>query len=235
MSPPRPRPLATVGRLLRRRLRELKRSPEELAEAVELPFEYIDALLTGARQPPRPARTDVYERMTSFLRLGRRELAACVEAERADTAPTRKSGPRVPVRRLLLALCEPSTAAELERRRARRGSAEITGLSHRLLDVTQGAVRRALDDHIGLRLAAAAHGNTYAAMRLRVLDFLDATPSTLTVSALTEFVRPRIARWDVELKTGVMRVVLRPWERGSPQQKGRAPSLPAVRGVDAVT
>ncbi len=234
MSSPRPRPPATVGELLRRRMRELKRSSEELAQAVEVPIEYIDALLAGVRKPPRPARTDVYERMTTFLRLGRRDLAACVQAERADTEPTRNSGPRVPVRRLLLALCEPTTAAQLERRRTRSGSAEIAGLIHRLLDVTQGAVRRVLDDHIGLRLAAAARGNTYAAMRLRVLDFLDATPSTLTVSALTEFVRPRIALWDVELKTGVMRVVLRPWERGSPSQKGRAPSLAAVREGDAV-
>lgn len=227
-SPPPSKPATTVGALLRRRMQELKRTPEELAEAIEVPTEYVDALLAGARQAPRPGRTDVYERMTSFLSLGRRDLAACLEAEQAEMAPTKLAGPAAPVRRLLLELCEPTTAAELEKRRARSGGAEITGLVSRLLDVTQGAVRRVLDDHIGLRLAAAARGSTYVAMRLRVLDFLDATPSTLTVSSLTEFLRPRIALWDVELKTGVMRIVLRPWERGVRPQSGRAPSVAAV-------
>src|SRR2546426_8059967 len=40
-SPPSKLPV-TVGELLRRRLREMKRSPEELAQAVEVPTEYIE-------------------------------------------------------------------------------------------------------------------------------------------------------------------------------------------------
>ena len=224
-SPPSKLPV-TVGELLRRRLREMKRSPEELAQAVEVPTEYIDDLIAGYREAPLPGRTDVYERMTSFLRLGRRDLAACTRAERASAAPAGPSGPRGEVRRLLLALCEPGTAQELERRRSRGGSAELVDLFRRLLDVAQGAVRRVLDDHIGLRVAAAARGSSYVAMRLKVLDFLDATPGTLTASALTEFLQPRIARWDVELETGVIRVVLRPWERSPSPPKGRAASSP---------
>ena len=58
-------------------------------------------------------------------------------------------------------------------------------------------------------------------MRFQVLDFLDATPSTLTPSALNEFLAPHIARWDVELKTDVLRVVLRTSDRRRPP-KGRA-------------
>ena len=49
-------------------------------------------------------------------------------------------------------------------------------------------------------------------MRLRVLEFLDATPDTVTLDHLAEFVQPRIARWDVDLPTGVLRVVLRAQE-----------------------
>jgi hypothetical protein len=206
----------------------MKRSAEELAEAVEVPTEYIDDLIAGSREPPLPGRTDVYERITSFLRLGRRDLSACLPAERAGAGAAGPSAPGTQVRRLLLALCAPATAQELERRRARRGSAELVDLIRRLLDVTQGAVRRVLDDHIGLRLAAAERGSSYVAMRLKVLDFLDATPGTLTVGALTEFLQPRIALWDVELETGVMRVVLRPWERSARPASGRVPLSPVT-------
>lgn len=206
-SPPKPRD--TVAALLRRRLREIKRSPEELAEAVEVPARYIDDLMSGSRRPPLPGRTDIYEKMTSFLRLGRNDVVACAHAERAS-AGGKASGPGSNVRGLLLELCEPKTARQLERRRARHGGTELVGLIQRLLDVVQGAVRRALDDQIGLRLQAAERGSTYVDMRFRILEFLDVTPDTLTAEDLSEFLHPRIARWDVDLETGVLRVVMRP-------------------------
>ena len=198
-----------MGELLRRRLRETERSSKELAEAVQLPTEYIDDLIAGRRRPPLPGRTDLYERMTSFLRLSRNDLALCASAERADTAPTRTSGPKANVRRMLLALCEPATARELEERRAQHGSAELVDFIKRLIQVTQGAVRRMPGDRTGLRLAAERSGGSYVAMRLRVPEFLEATPETLTVDDLTRFLRPRVALWDADLQTGVLRVVLR--------------------------
>ena len=90
-STPASRP-ATLGQLLRQRLREMSRSPEQLAEALQVPTAYVNELITGARRPPLPGRTDVYEKMTSFLRLGRNELASYARAEREDDPPT----PRAP-------------------------------------------------------------------------------------------------------------------------------------------
>jgi len=220
------KPPGTVGELVRRRLHEIGRSPEQLAEAVAVPIEYIEDLIDGSRQPPVPGRTDIYERLTSFLRLRRRDLEAFVNADLADAPAPRAASLGTEVRHLLLALCDPDTARELEKRRAQSGGAELVGLISRLLDVVQGAARRILDDQVGLQLAAKASGTTYVAMRLRVLDFLEATPGTLTASALTEFLKPRIVRWDVELKTGVMRVVLRPWDRAA-----RRPAPQAQRRV----
>ncbi|MBI4500528.1 MAG: hypothetical protein HY700_05145, partial [Gemmatimonadetes bacterium] len=46
-----------VSELLRERLKETKRSAAELAEAVEVPEEYIDQLIAGRRRPPLPSRT----------------------------------------------------------------------------------------------------------------------------------------------------------------------------------
>ena len=55
-----------------------------------------------------------------------------------------------------------------------------------------------------------------------MLEFLDATPDTLTTDDLTEFVQPRIARWDVNLETGVLWVAMRGHE---PRERARrAPS-----------
>lgn len=208
-SLPESKRAGTIADLLRRRLREIGRSPHELAEAVQVPAEYIDDLMAGSRRPPLPARTDIYQKMTTFLRVGRNDVIACARAERA-AAPSGPADPGTRVRTQLLALCAPVTARALERRRVRSGSAELADLFQRLLDVTQGSVRRTLDDQIGLRLAAAERGSTYLAMRFRVLEFLDVTADALSAQDLREFVQTRIASWDVDIETGVLRVVLRP-------------------------
>jgi len=204
----------SLGELLHRRLRELGCSPAELAAAVAVPEQYIDDLISGSRRPPRPSRTDIYPKMTAFLRLGRTEIVACADAERSGAAPAVISGPDALVRARLLALCAPETARKLERRKARGGAggAELVGYFQRLLDVAQGAVRRMLDDQIGLRALATARGSSYEAMRLRVLEFLDTTVDGLTTEDLVEFLQPRITSWDVDLETGVFRVVLRAHE-----------------------
>ena len=67
-------------------------------------------------------------------------------------------------------------------------------------------------------------GGRKVVLRLKVLEFLDVTADTLTTDHFAEFVRPRIARWDVDLETGVLRVSLRSQE---PRQRPRAPRAPA--------
>jgi hypothetical protein len=206
---PRPRRIVKVGDLLRERLRETKRTSRELAEAAEVPTEYVDELMSGRRRPPLPSRTDIYDKMSRFLGLGRGDLAECASVERAGMANgSRTNGGNW---KLLLVSCEPATARELERR-AKRGEAEALDLVERLLGIAQGSVRRSLDDQIALRVSAAQRGLTYVALRLRVLEFLDATLETLTEADIADFVRPRIERWDVDLETGVLRVVLRAQE-----------------------
>jgi plasmid maintenance system antidote protein VapI len=216
---PQLKELVPVGDLLKRRLKETGKTPTELAEAVEVPEEYIADLISRRRRPPLPGRTDVYDRMTRFLGLGRNDLAACASAERAKARES-DSGPDIEIRKALLELCEPVTAKELDRR-GRKNSAEMFDLIQRLLGVVQSSVRRILDDPIALRLAAARNGGTYAEMRLAVLEFLDTTPDTLKPNDLTNYVLPRIERWDVDLTTGVLKVVLK--TQYVPEQSQRSP------------
>jgi hypothetical protein len=227
-----PKKPVRVGELIRKRLQEIKKSTAELAEAVHVPVEYIDDIIHGRRRAPSPGRTDLYERATPFLRLGRNDLATAAQTELAGEK--RGRGPKAAVSRQLLSMCEPKTAAELERRKAEKGGAELEDLSRRLLDVTQVAVRRVLYDQTGMRIAAAHSGSTYLAMRLSVLDFLDATPESLTLQQVEEYVRPRVDFWDMDLETGVLRVVMRAQDQRDsqgrrPAGRARADSAPWTR------
>ncbi|MBI1966968.1 MAG: helix-turn-helix transcriptional regulator [Gemmatimonadetes bacterium] len=209
-----------VSQLMRKRLKELQRTPRELAEAVQVPETYIADLLAGRRRPPAPGRTDVYDRMTKFLRLHRNDLPTCARAEReGDMGGHRR--PDVKVRDLLLQLCDPAKARVVNRRLASKKDSvafEIL-IAQRLLEVAQGFVRRQLDDEVGIRVAANREGCSYLEMRMRLIDFLDVTPESLTVTDHEVFVRPRIATWDIDFETHAMRIVLRSHEPEPRQQR----------------
>ena len=198
-----------LAALVRRRLKEIKRSAADLADAIDLPHPFVDDLLDGTRPPPRPGRSDIYPKMTAFLRLARNQVIAVAQAERDAPGRARDPGAAAGTRELLLALCEPKTARLLERRARRDGAVALTDLCQRLLEVAQGTVLRLLDDQVALRLAAAERSISYAEMRLRVIEFLDTTVYTVGEADVNAYLRPCIGQWDVDLDTGVLRVVLR--------------------------
>lgn len=209
-----------VSELISRRLKELQRTPGELAEAVQVPESYITDLLAGRRRLPVLGRTDVYDRMTKFLRLPRNELSTSARAEpAAAVGPNRR--PDQKVKKLLLELCEPNRARTLSRRLAdRKGNPALEMLiAQRLLEVAQGFVRRQLDDEVGVRVAANREGCTHSEMRMRLIDFLDVTADSLTVTDHEVYVRPRIASWDIDLETHAMKIVLRSREPEPRQQR----------------
>jgi transcriptional regulator with XRE-family HTH domain len=207
-----------VGQLVRRRLKELKRTPRELAEALQVTERYIAELVSGRRLPPAPSRADVYAPMTKFLRLHRNDLPTCARAEREGEGPSkRRPSPRV--REMLLELSHPDRTRALSRRLLqRRGPALDALVAHRLLEVAQGFVRRQLDDEVGIRVAASRDGCTYLELRMKLLEFLDRTPSSLTPADVEDFIRPRIGTWDIDFETQTMRIVLRAQEV-APRQK----------------
>ncbi len=215
-----------VRRLLAKRLKELEQTSQALAEAAEVPIEYIDELLAGKRPPPLPGRSDIYDRMGSFLKVAVVDFDACATFERGDPSKSKRRMPKPAIRAALLDLCDPKTVQKLEARRAKHGPAELVGFIQRVLDVVQRTVRRSLADRMGLRLQARHVGKTYETARLEVLDFLDTTAATLTAAEVSKFVLPRIARWDVDLETGVLRVVMQGQE---PAARGPKPVHQADR------
>ncbi len=208
-----------VRRLLAKRLAELEQTSQALAEAAEVPIEYIDDLMAGNRPPPLPGRSDIYDRMASFLKVALSDLESCATFERGDPSAAKPRAPKPAIRRVLLDLCDPKTAQQLEARRAKQGPAELVGFIQRVLGVVQREVRRSLTDRVGLRLGARLSDKTYEVVRLEVLEFLDKTAATLTAAEVSKFVKPRIAQWDVDIDTGVLHVVM----QGQEPAGGRGP------------
>jgi hypothetical protein len=223
---PQTAPTQPVGVLLKRRLKQLEKTSAELAEAVQLPLEYIEALIDGTRRPPQPGWTDLYDRMTQYLKFGRNDLAAAAVAERAALAQApRRADPRV--RELMLALCEPGTAASFQPKPGKPHAADA--MAQRLLEVVQASVRH---DTLAYR-ATMRPGRNHVTMRGRVFEFLDATIDLLNVSDFEEFVRPRVASWDVDRDSGVLRVIFSGREQrpAGPPTTTRPPGAPTAAPI----
>ncbi len=199
--------LVTIGQMVKKRLKELESSPEDLAAAIDIPVAYVEDLMAGRRTPPAPGRTDIYAGMTTFLKLARNELATIAEEEREAVAATKPKAIKADVVRALLALCEPETAKDLAKRAKRAGGVEFWTIVQRLLDATRGMIRRSLNDHAALRTTAGRSAVPYSALRMQILDFLEVTPSTLTTEDVAKFLKPYVAKWDFDRETGIMRVV----------------------------
>src|SRR5947209_8621272 len=142
--------------------------------------------------------------------LHRNDLPTCAKAEREGETKSRRR-PNPEIRDQFLALClDPARARVLARRLGRKDGVTLERvIVGRLLEVAQGFVRRQLDDDVGIRIAASRDGCTYLEMRMKLMEFLDATPEGLTPDDAEEFVRPRIAAWEIDLDTHAMRIVLR--------------------------
>src|SRR5256712_7351615 len=125
---------------MRGRRGERRRARGGPAGGVQLWEPCIADLRAGRRRRAAPGRTDVYDRMTKFLRLHRNDLPTCARAER-ESLGSRRRRLHPTVRRALLELCEPVKARALARRLANtRGAALELLIASRLLEVAQGFV-----------------------------------------------------------------------------------------------
>ena len=73
-----------VSLLIRHRLNELELDQKDLAAAAQVTESYISQLLTRKKVPPAPGRTDLYDRMSEFLRLPAGELSKLADVQRQE-------------------------------------------------------------------------------------------------------------------------------------------------------
>jgi len=198
---------------IRHRLSELKTEQTDLAAAAQVTDSYISQLLTGKKAPPAPERTDIYDRMETFLRLPAGTLATLADLQRTDALKKKLADPPSPlfkeVRELILRKCEPNKEHSIRALFEKEPYGALERLvTQKLLDVVKRVTKEEWDDENWLRLVARLTERSYEQMRVSVLEFLETDIFNVSVENCVTFLDPLIESWDIDLATFGMEIVL---------------------------
>ena len=199
--------------LIRHRLSELGTEQRALAEATEVTESYISQLLSGRKAPPAPGRTDIYERMETFLELPAGKLAMLADLHRKDVLKRTFADPPPPlfneVRELILRKCEPRNAQAIRAIFEKEPFGALERLvTQKLLDVVKRVTREELTDENWLRMVARLTERSYTQVRVIVLEFLETDVLNVSTANCITFLDPLIESWDIDLATFGMEIVL---------------------------
>lgn len=199
--------------LIRYRLKELGIEQRALAEAAQVTESYISQLLTGRKAPPAPERTDIYERMETFLSLPAGKLAMLADLQRKDGLKRKLADPPAPlfkeVRELILRKCEPGNAQAIRAMFEKEPFGALERLvTQKLLDVVQRVTREELNDENWLRRVARLTDRNYTQVRVIVLEFLETDLFNVSAENCMTFLDPLVESWDIDLTSFRMEVVL---------------------------
>ena len=213
-----------VCTVIKARLQELGLEQKDLAAAAEVTESYISQLLTRKKLPPAPNRTDIYEKMGRFLRLSNGELATLARAQRMDEFRRDYEEPQGALlketRELILQKCVPARQQQIRAIFERQPFGELERLvTQTLLDVISRVARVELDNEAWLHDVADLSDKSYAQMRVIILEFLDTDIFNISSADCISFLNPLLARWDIDLFTFDMEIVLN--ERLVPGQPKR--------------
>jgi transcriptional regulator with XRE-family HTH domain len=199
--------------LIRQRLKDLGIDQQDLAEAAQVTESYVSQLLSGKKAPPAPDRTDIYERMETFLRLPAGQLATVADVQRRDVLKRRLSDPPAPlfkeVRELILRKCVPAKEKLIRGMFEKEPFGALERLvTQKLLDVVKRVTREELNDETWLRLVARLSDRKYEQLRVIVLEFLETDVFNVSDENCVTFLDPLIESWDIDLATFGMEIVL---------------------------
>jgi len=199
--------------LIRQQLRKQGNEQRDLAAAAQVTESYISQLLTGKKPPPAPERTDIYERMETFLRLPAGKLATLADLIRTDALKRKLADPPAPlfkeVRELILRKYAPGKVQAIRAMFEKEPFGPLERLiTQKLLDVAKRVTQQALTDEKWLRRVARLTGRSYAQMRVMVLDFLETDVFNVSPENCVTFLDPLIESWDIDLATFAMEIEL---------------------------
>ena len=140
--------------VIQQRLKELGLEQRDLAAAAQVTESYISQLLTRKKAPPAADRTDLYEKMSAFLKLPKGQLSAMVEAQRREELKKKLADPPAPlfkeVRELIIRKCKTEKRTQVREIFENQAFGELERLvTQTLLDVTKGIAREELETEIG--------------------------------------------------------------------------------------
>jgi transcriptional regulator with XRE-family HTH domain len=199
--------------VIKQRLEELGVEQRDLAAAAEVTESYISQLLTGKKLPPEPSRTDIYDKMGKFLKLPSGKLTKLADHQRKEALKRNLVDPPKPlfkeVRELILRKCAPDKEKQMHVIFEREPFGELERLvTQKLLDVVKRVAKTELESETWLHSVARLSGRSYEAMRVSVLEFLDADVFNVSVENCASFLEPLIESWDIDLATFGMEIVL---------------------------
>jgi len=202
-----------VRLVIKQRLEELGLEQCDLAAAAQVTESYISQLLTRKKAPPSADRTALYDRINAFLKLPDGKLSEMAEAQRREELKRELADPPAPlfkeVRELVIRKCEEKKRAQIREIFEKQAFGELERLvTQKLLDVTKGIARDELGNESWLRIVAELLGRSYSEMRANILEFLDMDVFNISAEGCAAFLEPLIERWDIDLKTFGMEIVL---------------------------
>jgi transcriptional regulator with XRE-family HTH domain len=199
--------------VIKQRLEELGLEQKDLASAAEVTESYISQLLTRKKLPPAPDRTDIYEKMSKFLKLPGDRLSKLADLQRTEELKRNLTDPPAPlfreVRELVLRKCAPDREKQVRAIFEKQPFGELERLvTQKLLDVIKKVTKEELNSDNWLHRVARLADRTYEQMRVTLLEFLDADVFNLSPENCVSFLDPLIESWDVDLTTFGMEIVL---------------------------
>jgi transcriptional regulator with XRE-family HTH domain len=202
-----------VPLVIKHRLKELGLDQKDLAGAAQVTESYISQLLARKKAPPAPGRTDIYEKMSRFLKLPNEELSRLAELQRQEDLRKKIAEPPKPLfeefRELILRKCSSERREEIRRIFEKAPFGELERLiTQKLLDVAKRIAKEELQREEWLRLIAQLSERSYEQTRVAILEFLDTDVFHVSVENCVSFLDPLIESWDIDLQTFGMEIVL---------------------------
>ncbi|HUZ46385.1 MAG TPA: helix-turn-helix transcriptional regulator [Terriglobia bacterium] len=202
-----------ISLVIKHRLEELGLEQRDLARAAQVTESYISQLLTRKKAPPAPARTDIYLKMSKFLKLPEGELEKLAELQRHEEVKRKLADPPAPllkgVRELVLRKCKAGTQKQIQAIFEKQPFGEVERLvTQKLLDVVRRVAREELESENWLRLVARLSNRSYEDMRVSILEFLDTDVFDVSIENCVSFLDPLIESWDIDLATFSVEIVL---------------------------
>lgn len=202
-----------VSQVVRHRLKELGLEQRGLAVAAQVTESYISQLLARKKTPPAPKRTEIYDKMESFLKLPSGELSKLAELQCKEELKKKVADPPRPLfqefRDLILRKCVPRKQRQLRAILEKEPFGEIERLvTQKLVDVAKMIAREKLDSEKWVRLVARLSKRSYEQARVMILEFLGTDVFSVSVENCVSFLEPLIESWDIDLETFVVELVL---------------------------
>ena len=199
--------------VIKERLEQLGLEQKDLAAAAEVTESYISQLLTRKKLPPAPDRTDIYEKMGTFLKLSSSRLGKLAELQRKEALKREFEDPPAPmfqeVRELVLRKCSRERQQQIRAIFEKQPLGELERLvTQTLLDVIKRVSKEELKNEKWLRSVARHSGRSYKQTRVTILEFLDTDVFHLSAANCVSFLDPLIDSWDIDLSTFGMEIVL---------------------------